>query len=163
MIGVGLLVALAMMLGACTLTIDESASLPTATPSPTITHTPSATPTSTASPTATLTPSITPTPTITLTPSVTPTPTDTPQPTPTPFAASVYRNDQWSSVEVPASLRDGLETSWYAFLSVNERTDVTNLQTPGAPSDEETLYLIDPATGELHEIITLPASTDTRI
>lgn len=163
MIGVGLLVALAMMLGACTLTIDESASLPTATPSPTITHTPSVTPTSTASPTATLTPSITPTPTITLTPSVTPTPTDTPQPTPTPFAASVYRNDQWSSVEVPASLRDGLETSWYAFLSVNERTDVTNLQTPVAPSDEETLYLIDPATGEQHEIITLPASTDTRI
>lgn len=158
-----LLVALAIGLGACTLTVDETASLPTATPSPSATLTPSATATATASPTATPTPSITPTPTITLTPSITPTPTEPPPPTPTPFTPSVYRNDQWSSVEVPASLRDGLESSWYAFLSVNERTDTTNLRTPVAPTDEETLYLIDPATGEQHEILTLPASTDTRI
>lgn len=154
---------LATGLGACTLSIDETASLPTATPSPSLTFTPSASPTASASPTTTPMPTTTPTPTITVTPSITPTPTDPPPPTPTPFAPSIYRNDQWSSVELSAALRDGLESSWYAFLSVNERTDMTNPQTPIAPSDEETLYLIDPATGEQHEILTLPASTDTRI
>lgn len=158
-----LLAALATGLGACTLTIDETASLPTATLSPSVTLTPSASPTATASPRPTRTPTVTPTPTVTLTPSVTPTPTEPPPPTPTPFAPSVYRNDQWSSVELPASLREGLDSSWYAFLSVNERTDTTNPQTPVAPTDEETLYLIDPATGEQHEILTLPVSTDTRI
>lgn len=158
-----MLAALALVLGACTLSVDESASLPTATPSPSATLTPSASPTVTASPSPTLTPSITPTPTITLTPTITPTPTEPPPPTPTSFPPSVYRNDQWSSVEIPPDLRDGLETSWYSFLSVNERTDTTNLQTPVAPSDTETLYLIDPATGQQHELLSLPASTDTRI
>lgn len=157
------LVVLAAGLGACTLSLDEAASLPSPTPSPSATYTPTASASPTASPTPSVTPSVTPTPTITLTPSVTPTPTETPLPTATPFAASIYRNDQWASVEVPAVLRNGLESSWYAFLGVNERTDVTNLLTPVAPPDEETLYLIDPATGEQQAILNLPATTDTRI
>lgn len=159
----GVLAVLAVALSACTLSVDEVASQPSPTPSPTETLTPTVLPTATASPAPTLTPSITPTPTITLTPTVTPTATETPLPTATPFAPSLYRNDQWASVEVPPALRNGLDSSWYAFLSVNERTDVTNLLTPVAPPDEETLYLINPATSEQHEILDLPVTTDTRI
>lgn len=159
----GAFILLAAALSACTLSVGEVASQPSPAPSPTETLIPTDAPTATASPTATLTPSITPTPTITLTPTVTPTATETPLPTTTPFAPSLYRNDQWATVELPPALRSGLDTSWYAFLSVNERADVTNLLTPVAPPDEETLYLINPATREQHEILDLPIATDTRI
>lgn len=158
-----LMVVLGAALGGCTLAISETAVVPSPTPTPSVTPTPTASATPTTSPTATLTPSITPTPTITRTPTITPTATNTPQPTPTPFATTAYRNDQWASVEVPETLRRGLDASWFAFLSVNERTDLTNLLTPVAPPQEETLYLINPATRELIEIFDLPVSTDTRI
>ena len=84
------LALLALILGACSLPVLTTNSVPeiaivlspTATPFPTATPTSTPTQTSTPTPTATSTPTITPSPTVTPTPTNTPTPTPTPGPTP---------------------------------------------------------------------------------
>lgn len=129
--------------------------LPTLTPSLTATISP--TPTITPTPTTAATAAPTLTPTITLTPS------ETPLPTPTGFPTPRYSNDQWQTVTVPAEFQGGLSGTWFAFLSINERTNTTNLQTPEPSSELETLYLLNPSNGGQVPIIDLPVSTQNRV
>ncbi|MBN1201200.1 MAG: PD40 domain-containing protein [Anaerolineae bacterium] len=146
---------LVLALGACNLAVSSSTPTPTATVSPTATA--SRTPTITPTPTTAATATPTYTPTHTLTPSATPLPTATPYPTPG------FANDQWTSVEISPTISEGLAGSWFAFLSVNERTDMTNLQTPQPASELETLYLLNPVSGEHVSILDFPSSTEDRI
>ncbi|MBN1565368.1 MAG: PD40 domain-containing protein [Anaerolineae bacterium] len=141
---------------------------PTATPTATATLTPTYTPTATATPTVTYTPTHTPTitltPTITNTPTITPLPSVTPTPSATPAPVAGFANDQWSTVNIPARVRDGLDITYFAIVSTNERTGgTTNPETPVPETEIETLYLVDPSSGELIEIFDLPANTGDRI
>ncbi len=135
---------------------DDPTPTPTSTVTPTATAT--ATPTITPTPTITLTPSRTPSPTVTLTPTLTPTASATPYP------AAAFVNDQWKSVEVPAVVESGLSDPWYAIASVNERTGGTsNPETPLPEREEQTLYLINPSSGEQVAIVDLPANVQDRV
>lgn len=162
---VGVLLGLVMLLGACNFAIGTATSTPTASPSPTLTVTASSTPppTSTSTPTITLTPTEYLTPTPSDTPTQTPTPTETPQPTATPQRSAQFVSDQFAQVDVPAEVEDGLDSSWYAILVVNERTDTTNLLTPIPPSGLETVYLVNPSSGLQVPIMEIPASTEDRV
>lgn len=155
LIGAGL----GVMLSACNFAVQEATPEPTITPVPSATATASVTPT--ASPTLSPTPDVTATPaataTMTLTPSV------VPSPSATPFPTVVFANDQWQSVDVSSDIRNGLNSPWFAFLLVNERTDTENLLTPVPSSELQTLYLINPGTGQREAILDLPASTDKRV
>jgi len=153
---------LLVLLSACNFAVESTT--PTPTPEPTLT--PSSTPTASPTVTPSVTPSPTPdwtatptaTPTITLTPSMTPLPSATPHP------EIAYSNDQWTTVSIPPELQDGLDRPWYAILSVNERTGgSTNPETPIPESEEQTLYLVDPATAEKVAIIDLPATVQDRV
>lgn len=153
-------VALVLVLGGCNFAVQEK--VPTSTPSPS--------PTETLIPTATRTPTVTPTATVTMTPTLTAVPTDTPEPsvTPTPSATPYlvarFVSDQWVNVDVPPEIRDGLEQSWYAIVSANERTGGTsNPETPVPEDEGETLYLVNPTSGALVEILDLPAEVGSRI
>lgn len=151
--------ALVLLLGACNFAVVT----PTPVPSPTATATTTPTPTITPSPTVTPTPTIAVTATPTATPTQTDTPTITPTPSVTPLPEIAFVNDQWTSVEVPAEIAGGLERSWVAIISANERTDTTNLETPIPSSQRQILYLINPATDSRVEILELPASTEDRV
>ncbi len=157
-------VMLALALTACNFAIqpDEPTETPTVTPSSTATVTATATttvtPSATPSPTITLTPTRTPMPTITPVPSMTPTPTATPYP----VVGLAY--DQWTPVDIPDEVRTGLVRPFFAIASVNEKTGGTsNPDTPQPDKEVETIYLVDPANGQLIELLDLPASTDNRI
>ncbi len=164
-----LLIGLGLGLTACNLSVEAE---PTPTYTPTATDTPTPTPTVTATPTATLTltptvtqtPTVTTTPTITFTPSITPTPSATPIPTATPGEVAWFSYDQLEQVELPAQIRDGLGVAYFSLVSTNERTGgVSNPETPMPENEVETLYLLNPASGELIEILDLPAATENRI
>lgn len=121
-----LLLGLAMVFLVSTPSVEESALLPTSTPTatstpagtstPTVTRTP--TPTSSATPTLTSTPSATPTstrtatPTLTLTPTHGPTPTSTPTGTPTlvPTPCAVSVSQQKKELKLPGGV-SGTEPS----------------------------------------------------
>src|SRR5262245_37406025 len=99
---------------------------PSPTPTATSTSTPSRTPTETSVPpteTATATLTVTHTPTVTPTPTLTPTPSITPQPT------TGFIFDQWEILEIPASIQDGLESPFMAFINENDRDTVGNALT----------------------------------
>lgn len=157
---------LSILLVGCNFAVDEP--VPTLTATATATETATATPTATA--TSTLTPTITPSPTVTLTPTqtdiptITPTPSMTPFPSVTPYPSIGFSNDQWTSVEVPEAIRGGIKQPYYAIVSTNERTGgISSPETPVPAAELETLYLINPGTGEQIEIVDLPASTADRV
>jgi Tol biopolymer transport system component len=153
--------AASLLLAACNFAIESSdptvTSEPTLTPSATVTASPSPTPTTTLSPT----PAVTATPT--LTPSDTPPPTETPFPTATSYPVAGLANDQWRTVDVPDAVRTGLSSSWFSLLVLNERSNTADLRTPEAPTDQQTLYLLNPSSGEMVSIMDVPASTNQRI
>jgi len=72
-------------------------------------------------------------------------------------------SDQLTEIEVPSVIEGGLPASWFAILSVNERTDTTDLRTPEPASEIETLYLVNPSNGQRVPILDLPASTEDRV
>lgn len=150
----GLLVV-GLLLTACNFAVG------TPTPEPTPTATDTATPSTT--PSATASPSITPSPEPTLTPTVTPTPTLTPTPSATPHPTAAFTNDQWQTVPLPNNVREGLSSPWFAFVNANERPATENPLTPIPASDEQTVYLLNPATGERVEIMSMPYATGDRI
>lgn len=159
---VAVVMGLLVLLSGCNFAVESST--PTPTPEPTLTPSPSPT----ASPTAT--PSITPSPTPdwtatpTATPTITLTPSATPPPTATPYPEIAYSNDQWTTVGIPPEIQGGLDRPWFSILSVNERTGGrTNPETPIPESEEQTLYLVDPATGAKVAILDLPVSVQDRI
>ncbi|MBN1680597.1 MAG: PD40 domain-containing protein [Anaerolineae bacterium] len=74
-----------------------------------------------------------------------------------------FANDQWTTVEVSSEISSGLSSPWFSILSVNERTGTEDLLTPIPSSEQATLYLIDPFSGQREKILEVPASTETRI
>jgi Tol biopolymer transport system component len=162
-----LLLALIMVwaLTACNLATKQS---PTPTPTPTLmptfTATPMATATAAVTPTSTASPTMTPTPTRTPSPTMTPLPSVTPTPSATPFPVVGFANDQWQNIDLPADLQNGLDRAYFAIASANERTGGTsNPGTPVPENEAETIYLVDPSSGQLTELFDLPASTNNRI
>ena len=152
---------LALLISACqalvapTPTASPTATLlpsPTPLPSATATPPPSATPSST--PTPTVTPTLTPTATVTLTATITPTPTITPVPGP----RFVY--DNWQTVDVPPSLRDGIDSPMVAFINRNDRLPDYDVRTPRPNTNSQTVYFAAPLTGGLRlPVIQMNADT----
>lgn len=159
-----LAVLISAFLAGCNFALDPE------TPTPTASTTPSPLPTATETAAPTLTPSPSPSPTISLTPSRTAPPTETPIPTPVPTASATPQpaiglaNDQWTTIEVPERLQTALDRPYFTLVSLNERTGgVSSPETPMPDSELETLYLVDPSTGELVELFDLPISVSDRI
>ncbi len=148
----------------------QALSAPTATPTPTETPIP----TETSSPTATVPPTLTPTasdtPTATGTSTATPTATDaataTPSPTAsvTPLPAVSFTYDNWTLVELPATIQDGIETPMIAFINQNDRDGIGDVRTPQPATNIETLYFGSPTTpGVRTPILQLNAATDDQV
>ena len=75
----------------------------------------------------------------------------------------VFANDQWQDVDVPARVSP-VTSPWFAIVSVNERTGgATNPDVPVTENEVETLYLVNPSSGEQVAVMDLPASTEDRI
>jgi TolB protein len=149
-----------LALTGCNLSVRSS----TATPTATLTVAPAATATATRTPTVTLHPTITPVPSRTPTPTSSPVPTVTFTPTATPYPVAGLANDQWTTVTVPDSIRNGLDRPYFSIVSANERTGgISNPNTPMPANEVETLYLIDPSSGQKIEMFDLPISTEGRI
>ncbi|MBI5960134.1 MAG: PD40 domain-containing protein [Chloroflexi bacterium] len=156
--------AISLLLTGCNFAIQSSTPTPTATVTalPTATSTATAAPTLT--PTVTSTPAPTLTPTITHTPTLIPPPTIAPTPSATPYPVIGFTNDQWTSLAVPDVLQTDLDRSYFAIASANERIGGTsNPETPVPTNEVETLYLVDPSSGELIELLDLPVNADDRI
>lgn len=159
-----LLIGAMLTVAACNFAVQPATPTPSATYTASPTETPAPTATATAQPTDTLTPSQTPTPTLTLTPTQTLPPTATFTPTATPYPATGLANDQYSTVQAPDVVREGLKGPWFAIASINERTGGTsNPETPQPELELETLYLIDPASGQRVEVMDIPSSAEGRV
>ena len=110
----------------------------TATPLPTATATASASRTATATFTPTLTATASPsatntaTPTITLTPSV------------TPHAAPGFIYDNWGNPDIPAQIRDGIDSPMVVMLNNNDRRTISNRATAQPGTGIQTLYFVPP-------------------
>lgn len=155
---------LALALTACNFAVGEKTPTPSPTPTLPATWTPTATATAmppqepTSTPTITFTPTISPTPTITAIPTATFTPSATPGP------VVALASDQWTTITIPEVVHAGLDHSYFAFVSANERTGgISNPETPMPDSESETVYLVDPVSGERIELFDLPVSTQNRI
>ncbi len=141
-----------------------SAPTPTATPTQTPTATATVTPTPSTTPTATSTPTVTPSPTPTNTPTVTATATITPTAsiTPNPIANFVY--DNWTIVEIPDNIKDGIANPLVAFINLNDRDGVGDVRTPQPATNVETLYFASASNpGARTPILQLPATTDDQV
>lgn len=134
--------ALALALVGCT-GLAAPTPTPTVTPTATLTPTMTATATQTLPPTATFTAS--PSPTATLTPTVTFTPTLQPTASNTPEAVAQFLNDNSALLEIPAEIRDGIESPYVAFLNTNDRETIGNLSTASPQTNLVTLYYSSPA------------------
>jgi Tol biopolymer transport system component len=141
-----------------------------AEPTPTVTLTPSPPPTTTSSPTATETvpptetapPSTTPTATQTST--ATATATITPTPTPPPQETPVVVLDNLVSLDIPASLQDGIDGPLVVFVNRNADTTGRNLSTALPPSEVESVYYVSPSNAaDRTLIIDVPSSVGDSI
>lgn len=157
------LVLLIVLLGASC----QAFSAPTATPTATLTLTPSATPTATHTemPTAvpaTATPSRTPT--ATDTPTITPTPTLSPTPSLTPQPAAGFVFDNWTLVQLPASIFTMLQSPTLAFINTNDRDGIGDRRTPQPATDVQTLYYMMPANSSGRvPVLQTPSSTGRQV
>ncbi len=155
-IGVGAACGLlALLTAACSLT----ASIPAPTWTPTTTATASPTPSRT--PTPFLTP--TTTPTVTDTPSITPPPSLTLLPSATPWPTVAFAGDNWTMAEVPAPLGGPLTEPWVAIVNINDRDSQGDARTPQPQTNVQTLYLVNPRSGQRVALLNLPASVDDRV
>lgn len=150
-----LLVMVVLLVAAC------SGPVPTLTPTSTVPPTETLTPPPTA--TATISPTPTATVTATLTPSVTPTPSDTPLPTATPWPTIAFAGDHWTMSEVPPPLGERLTEPWVSFVNINDRDGVGDPRTPSPGTNRQTLYLVNPRSGQRVAVLDMPASTDDHV
>ncbi len=158
------LVGCALLLAGCNFEVQSPTATPSLTPTATLTVTPPATATLTLTPTPAATHTATPRPSLTLRPSATSLPTATFTPTATPYPAAGLAYDQWTPVDIPEELRSGLDRPYFAMVSLNERTGGTsNPNTPVPATEVETLFLVNPSSGQLIEVLDLPVTTDDRI
>jgi hypothetical protein len=151
-----------MWLSACSGFNPPPTATPTVTVSPTATATNMPTATATASPTATDTPTSTFTPTetatVTYTPSVTPTASITPQ------ATVGFGFDNWQQVDLPSSIRDGIESPLIVFANSNDQTTIANIATPSTENTAEIVYYVAPGNPSSRvQILTLDTSTGGQI
>lgn len=133
---------LALGLTGCNLGSTEPTEAPTETPTETVEPSITPTPSATASPTITLTPSATFTPSNT--PTATHTATATFTPTATPEAVAQLISDNSRLLDIPVSIRSGLNSPYVAYLVANDRSTVTNLSTAQPENDLVTLYYASP-------------------
>lgn len=166
-----LLLVVLLLLSAC-----SALSRPTATPVPTAansptntavpTFTPSVTPSDTATPAPTASPTATPTPTISPTATHTPTATATPTasftPTLTPLPVLGFVFDNWSVVDLPAALADGLSSPMIAFSSANNRQTIANIATAQPFTGVQTVYFVSP-TGSRRRVPVLELQSTRRL
>ncbi len=154
----------ALVLTGCNFAVQSPTATPSASPTETLTRTPLATATATLTPTPVATHTATPRPSLTPRPSMTPLPTAPLTPTATPYPAAGLAYDQWTPVDIPQELDGGLDRPYFAVVSLNERTGGTsNPNTPVPDTEVETLFLVNPSSGQLIEVLDLPVTTDDRI
>ncbi len=146
-------------LGCLLLATACSPLIPTFTPTPTPSHTPTPALSETASPTATLTA----TPAPSLTPSVSPTPSATLPPSAIPDPTISFAGDHWTLSEVVEPLGRPLAEPWLSFVNINDRVGIGDVRTPQPQTNVQTLYLINPRTGQRIALVDMPASTDDRV
>ncbi|GAB4571860.1 MAG: hypothetical protein Kow0077_09630 [Anaerolineae bacterium] len=65
--------------------------------------------------------------------------------------------------EVPAPLGGPLSEPWVSFVNINDRDGVGDPRTPQPETNVETLYLVNPRTGQRVPLFNMPASTDDRV
>ncbi len=159
---VGLFLLVSLLMGIAT-ACTSGVPAPTATANPTETETPvpSRTPTITQVPTAT--PTLTATPTVTLTPSVTPTASNTAPPTATPWPTIAFAGDRWTMAEVAAPLGAPLTEPWISYVNINDRDGIGDPRTPSPETNVQTVYIVNPRTGQQIPVLSMPASTDDRV
>ncbi len=139
---------------------------PTPTPTVTATLTPSVTATNTATatvtPTPTLTATATQTPTATatatLTPSITPVPSITPQ------SMVPFRFDQLTRLDIPESIRDGIDNPTLIYTNNNAQVSIENSATAQPENTAEVIYYApaDNPAGRI-PIITLDTTVNGQI
>ena len=136
---------LCLVIAALSLTACQALS-PPPSPTPAATATLSQTPTQeatvAASPTSTRTTTPSPTPTATATASPTPTITPIPSVTPRPAPAFIY--DNWGNPDIPARIRDGIDSPMVAILNRNDRRTVRSNATAQPNTGVQTLYFAPP-------------------
>jgi Tol biopolymer transport system component len=72
--------------------------------------------------------------------------------------------DEWETVELPASIQDGLETPLIAFINENDRDTVGNALTPQPATNVETLYYMSPSSSANRvPILQLDSSTGNQV
>lgn len=134
---VGIFFIIIFMIAGC----EAAANNPTPSPSPTVTQT--ELPTETLAPSATASP--TPSPTITASPSPIPTetqiPTETATATATPPPAVPFVFDNWERVELPASIKSGIDQPYLLFSNSNDKQTIQNLSTPKPNTNREVIYI----------------------
>ena len=141
-----------------------SAPTPTATPTSTPTATATFTPTPTITATATTTPTATPSPTPTHTATVTATPSITPTASITPHPVANFVYDNWTIVEIPDNIKDGIANPLVAFINQNDRDGIGDVRTPQPATNIETLYFASASNpGARTPILQLPAATDDQV
>lgn len=164
----GLRLLLLVVLGVILVGCDAGLTAPTPTVVPSAIPTETAVPpTETLPPTETPAPTITPSPTatatLTPTPTVSPTPSNTPPPSATPMATLAFGGDNWTMLDVPSPLGTPLDDPWLSFVNINDRDGVGNPLTPEPETNVETLYLVNPRTGQRVALFNMPSSTDDRV
>lgn len=65
--------------------------------------------------------------------------------------------------EVPQPLGQALTEPWVAFVNINDRDGVGDPRTPQPETNVQTLYLVNPRTGQRVPVLNLPSSTDERV
>lgn len=158
-----LLLLLLLSSAACqSFAAPTATSTPTSTATPTLTGTPTATATSTPTPTQTDTPTATPTASSTPTETAIPTITPTASITPLPVAGFVY--DNWTLVDLPANVKDGIDNPTIAFINLNDRDGIGDVRTPQPATNVETLYFGSATNpGARTPILQLASSTGNQV
>ena len=141
-----------------------SAPTPTATPTSTPTATLTRTPTPTITATASSTPTITPSPTPTNSPTATATATITPTASITPNAVANFVYDNWTIVDIPDNMKDGIDNPLVAFINQNDRDGIGDIRTPQPATNVQTLYFASASNpGARTPVLQLPAASNDQV
>ncbi len=65
--------------------------------------------------------------------------------------------------EVPEPLGQALTEPWVAFVNINDRDGIGDPRTPQPETNVQTLYLVNPRTGQRVPVLNMPSSTDERV
>jgi len=65
--------------------------------------------------------------------------------------------------EVAEPLGQALDEPWVAFVNINDRDGIGDPRTPQPETNVQTLYLVNPRTGQRLPVLNMPSSTDERV